>query len=132
MQVRMSVCRSPEARRILERLKQALSRASAVRTTSPMDSCLHRIFQIRLIQEQLLAISYQLLANSFVNLRTYDVLGREVAVLVEGVRGPGSHTVHWNASSMPSGVYILSLQVSDGVLGTKQYYVATQKMVLLK
>ena len=78
------------------------------------------------------AISYQLLANSFVNLRTYDVLGREVAVLVEGVRGPGSHTVHWNASSMPSGVYILSLQVSDGVLGTKQYYVATKKMVLLK
>jgi hypothetical protein len=78
------------------------------------------------------AISYQLSAVSIVTLKVYDVLGREVATLVDGVRNAGYHSVNWNASMMPSGMYIYSLRASDGVPGSRQYYVATRKMLLVK
>lgn len=70
------------------------------------------------------AISYQLVANSFVTLKVFDLLGREVATLVEGVNQPGVHTVRWDASSMTSGVYVYRLQSGANV--------ASRKMVLVK
>lgn len=78
------------------------------------------------------AISYQLSAISFVNLRVYDVLGREVAVLVDGTHTAGSYTVHWNASAMPSGVYVYRLRVADLSNSSAPRYVETRKMVLLR
>ena len=78
------------------------------------------------------AISYQLLANSFVNLKVYDVLGSEVATLVDGTRAAGVHTAHWDASSMPSGVYIYRLRVSDESSGATPRYTKIMKMVLLR
>lgn len=71
-------------------------------------------------------------AFSFVSLKVYDILGREVATLVDGMRNPGSYTVHWNASSMPSGVYVYSLRASGGMMGSKQYYFKSKKMLLGK
>lgn len=70
------------------------------------------------------AISYQLSAVGFVSLKVYDLLGREVATLVDEVRPAGFYTVRWNASSMPSGVYLYRLQTRD--------FVQTKKMILLK
>ncbi len=78
------------------------------------------------------AISYQLPANSFVNLRVYDVLGREVATLVDGTRAAGFYTAHWDASSMPSGVYIYRLWVADVSTGSTPRYTESRKMVLLR
>ena len=56
------------------------------------------------------AISFQLSAISFVNLAVYDVLGREIAILENGVRQAGMHTVRWDASGIPSGVYVYELR----------------------
>lgn len=70
------------------------------------------------------AISYQLSAVSSVTLKVFDVLGREVALLVNGLRQSGIHTIRWDASSFPSGMYFYSLQA--GNLGT------TRKMLLIK
>jgi hypothetical protein len=70
------------------------------------------------------AVSYQLSAVSFVSLKVFDLLGREIATLVNEVHQPGSYTVRWNASSMPSGVYLYRLQTHD--------FVETKKMLLLK
>jgi len=70
------------------------------------------------------AISYQLSANSRVSLKVFDLLGREIATLVNGTFSAGSHTVQWDASSQPSGVYMYRLEV-NGVSMTK-------KMVLTK
>jgi len=78
------------------------------------------------------AISYKLLANSFVNIRLFDVLGREVAVLVNEIRAAGTHTVHWNASPLPSGVYYCRLSVTDAVQTITQRFEASTKMLLLK
>lgn len=65
------------------------------------------------------AISYQLTANSFVKLTVSDVLGREVATLVNGQRTSGSHTIMWDAAGMSGGVYFYSL-TTGGVTQTRK------------
>jgi hypothetical protein len=59
-----------------------------------------------------------------VSLKIYDLLGREVAVLVNEQRPPGTYSVRWDASRLPSGIYFYRLQAGNRV--------ATKKMVLLK
>jgi hypothetical protein len=70
------------------------------------------------------AISYQLSAFSVVTLKVFDMLGREVATLVNDVRAAGPHHVVWDASGCPSGVYVYRLQAGNSVLA--------KKMVLMK
>jgi hypothetical protein len=70
------------------------------------------------------AISYQLPAFSNVVLKVYNVLGREVATLVNEKQAAGKYSVTWNAASMPSGVYFYRLQAGA--------YSGTKKLVLLK
>ncbi len=69
-------------------------------------------------------ISYQLSAVGYVTLKVYDVLGREVETLVNRKQNPGSHTVTFDASKLPSGVYFYRLNA-----GT---YTATRKMMVIK
>ncbi len=59
-----------------------------------------------------------------VRLKIYDLLGREVATIVNENQGPGTYTVEWNASGLPSGVYVYRLTAGP--------HVAVRKMVLLK
>ncbi len=70
------------------------------------------------------AISYQLTAASEIQLRIFDILGREIATLVDGVQQAGHHSVRWDASLFPSGVYLYRLQTKD--------FIETKKMVLLR
>ena len=69
-------------------------------------------------------ISYQLPAAGHVDLRVYDLLGREVAVLVSGVQAAGIHNVSFNASSLATGVYLYRL--------TSGSMTDVKKMVLMK
>ena len=64
------------------------------------------------------------LGSSFVRISVYDVLGREVAVLVQEARQAGSYEVRWDASAFCSGIYCYRLTVGDRV--------ATRMMLLLK
>ena len=57
-------------------------------------------------------------------LKVFDVLGREVATLVNEEIQPGTYEVTWDAKDLPSGVYFYNLQT-----GT---FVQTRKMILLK
>jgi hypothetical protein len=57
-------------------------------------------------------------------LKVYDVLGREVATLVNEVKPPGSYTVQWDASNLASGVYFYRL--TSGEFGQ------TRKLLLLR
>ncbi|MDP2885604.1 MAG: T9SS type A sorting domain-containing protein [Ignavibacteria bacterium] len=74
-------------------------------------------------------ISYQLTAKGSVSLRIYNMLGQQVAALVDGERLPGYHQEMWDASRNPSGVYVYQLIATDEK-GQKQ--VARKRMMLLK
>lgn len=69
-------------------------------------------------------IKYQLKAAGNVTLKVYDVLGREVATLVDGRQNEGSHAVTFNAARLPSGVYFYRLDAGS--------YIKTRKMILVK
>ncbi len=63
-------------------------------------------------------------AGGFIILKIYNVLGKEVATLVNRQLQPGSYEVTWDASNFPSGVYFYKLQTEN--------YSETKKMILLK
>jgi hypothetical protein len=69
-------------------------------------------------------INYQLPMVNWVTLKVYDILGREVATLVNEVKHPGTYTVQWNANSVASGVYFYRLHAGS--------FVDVKKLLLLK
>jgi expansin (peptidoglycan-binding protein) len=73
-------------------------------------------------------INYQLPRQSHVMLKVFDVLGREVAMLVDRIEGPGYKTVNFDVSyacgGLSSGIYYYRLQAGD--------YIETRKLLLLK
>ena len=69
-------------------------------------------------------ITYQLAENSNVVLKVYNLLGKEIAVLVDEQKEAGIHKVNFDASSLPSGVYLYKIE-NAGLIKTK-------KMMLLK
>ena len=64
-------------------------------------------------------LSYSLAKSGDVSLTLFDVTGREVATLVDGVRNAGEHVVNWSANSRPSGVYFAVLNAGDASTVTK-------------
>ncbi len=74
-------------------------------------------------------ISYQLPIAARISLKVFDLLGREVAVLVNEEKPAGSYVVSWDASSMPSGIYFCRLETM-GVDG--KGWSATKKTMLTK
>jgi hypothetical protein len=61
-------------------------------------------------------ISFSLAKEGAVSLRAYDMLGREVATLVNENRKAGQYTERFNANQLASGVYIYVLRTSEGQL----------------
>lgn len=64
-------------------------------------------------------IEYQLPDTRFVTLRVYDILGRRVATLVKERQNAGTHSLTFNASRLPSGIYFYRLQAGNAVLAKK-------------
>ena len=69
-------------------------------------------------------IRYSLPRGGMVTLKVYNILGQEVATLVNDRQGAGVHTVNFEPQDLASGVYMYRLQASDGVL--------SNRMVLLR
>jgi photosystem II stability/assembly factor-like uncharacterized protein len=69
-------------------------------------------------------IRYQVPNTGNVRLDVYDVLGREVAVLVDEVKSAGLYTATFNAANLPSGVYFYRLHAGS--------FADTKKLILLK
>ncbi|MGE5498847.1 MAG: FlgD immunoglobulin-like domain containing protein, partial [Syntrophothermus sp.] len=75
------------------------------------------------------AIKFQLPVVSRVNIIVYNILGREVATLINEERSPGSHIVYWNGrdnqgAQVASGIYLYRIQAGS--------YSETRKMNLMK
>jgi hypothetical protein len=55
------------------------------------------------------SLTFDVARDAFVSLNIYDILGREVAALVNARRSAGSYTLNWNAGALPSGTYLAVL-----------------------
>jgi hypothetical protein len=71
-------------------------------------------------------IDYSIPAGSFIKLSLFDILGREIAILVNGYKPAGNHKVEFSTSgkSFPSGVYFYKLEAGN--------FTSVKKLVLLK
>ena len=69
-------------------------------------------------------ISYSIAENSKVKLSVFDILGKEIKILVNEKQSAGNYEVIFNASDLPSGVYFYQLRTNN--------FAKTKKLVLLK
>jgi hypothetical protein len=69
-------------------------------------------------------INYNLAERSAVTLKVYDVLGNEVASLVNTTQEAGKHSINFNAANLASGLYIYTLNTGN--------FTSSKKMMLLK
>ncbi len=69
-------------------------------------------------------ISYSVPEKSEVTLKVFNLLGQEVATLVNGVQNMGAHQVNFNANNLSSGVYFYTIKAGS--------FTSTRKMMLIK
>lgn len=69
-------------------------------------------------------ISYSIPQNSFVTLKVYDVLGKEIATLVNETKSAGSYDVRFDATGLSNGVYFYTISADN--------FTSTKKMLLMK
>jgi len=69
-------------------------------------------------------IRYSLIENRFLTLKVYDILGNEVATLVNEKQNAGSYSVDFDGSNFPSGIYFYKLQTDN--------FSETKKMTIIK
>lgn len=69
-------------------------------------------------------IKYSLLVDGKVTLKIFNTLGEEIKTLVDEIKPAGIYSITFNASTLPSGVYIYRIQAGD--------FVNSKKMILLK
>ncbi|MBI5476960.1 MAG: M6 family metalloprotease domain-containing protein [Ignavibacteriales bacterium] len=77
-------------------------------------------------------IRYWISDVSQVSIKVFDVLGREVATLVNELKEQGEYTVRLNAEDLPSGVYFYSLQTVNLSGGNRQSFSDVKKLVVTK
>jgi hypothetical protein len=69
-------------------------------------------------------ISYSIFQFMATRITAYDITGRKLETLTNKVQGPGDYLISWNASSYPSGVYLIKMDSGD--------FTQTQKLALIK
>jgi len=69
-------------------------------------------------------ISFVMEHENNIKLSIYDIRGREVEILVNGLQGSGEHTLIWDASDFASGIYYIHIAAGN--------HVETQKIMLIK
>ena len=69
-------------------------------------------------------ITYGLPENSDVQIIVYDISGKQIQYLLNDFQSPGYHSINWDASSYPSGMYFAEIKAGK--------YVHTKKLMLIK
>jgi len=69
-------------------------------------------------------MSYSIPKTVSVSLKIFNMLGQEIASLVNDRKDAGYYQATWNASNVPSGIYFYQLQAGE--------YMETKKMILLR
>ncbi len=68
----------------------------------------------------------------FISIKVYDILGREVATLIEEEKDSGVYEVNFNGLNFPPGVYFYQLKAFDTSSGKEHIFSKTRKMILIK
>ena len=69
-------------------------------------------------------ITYSLAGSESVSLEVFDMLGRSVTTLVDGLRpGPGSHTIELDFAGQATGVYVYRLRAGNAVIARRMMYI---------
>ncbi|MDP2362134.1 MAG: T9SS type A sorting domain-containing protein, partial [Ignavibacteria bacterium] len=69
-------------------------------------------------------INFSVPKLSFISISVYDVLGNEIAILVNEEKPAGTFELTWNAENLPSGIYFYKLKTGN--------FIDTKKMILLR
>ena len=69
-------------------------------------------------------ISYALPCSGLVQIKVFNLLGKEIATLINEEKKAGTYKINWNAANLPSGVYLYRIQAGS--------FIQTKKMILLK
>jgi hypothetical protein len=77
-------------------------------------------------------ISFGVPTQSFVSLKVFDTLGKEVSTLLSKQLSAGTYSRQWNTAGLSSGVYFYRLQAGDASTGSARGFVETKKMIVLK
>lgn len=67
---------------------------------------------------------YDISTESNVRIVVYNAIGKEVGVLLSGMKSPGRYSLKWNAANLPSGVYFATMRAG--------IFSAVKKMLLLR
>jgi len=105
-----------------ETIHEQIASATPSRSIAPLDFALYPNYPNPF--NPTTTIRYDVKEMGLVSVKVFDLLGREVATLIEGKTSAGSHTVIWDATGLPSGVYLCRMEV--------ERFQETRKMVLLK
>ncbi len=118
--------------------------ADSVRITGPVGSLMLRVRRVAAIPTQfrleqnypnpfnpVATIRFDLPVKSRVTLRIFDILGRQVATLADGIFEAGYQSVNWDASAFSSGIYFCRLEAA-GIADPNRTYSAVKKMVYLR
>ena len=76
-------------------------------------------------------IRYSLAQSGPMTLKIFDVLGREIATLVNAIKPAGEYDVQWAPENLPAGVYIYRLQAGDPSASSGQSFVESKKLLYL-
>ncbi len=77
-------------------------------------------------------INYDLPFESKVEIKIYDMTGREVANLLDVIQSAGFYTLTFNASAFASGVYFYRINAKAGGVNKTQSFSKAMRMVLVK
>jgi len=64
-------------------------------------------------------ITFKISNPAWVNLTVYNILGRQVAILLDSHQETGTHFVEWNTTDLPSGVYFIKMKAGNSVQVSK-------------
>lgn len=76
-------------------------------------------------------IEYSLPHNSFVSLKIYDALGKEIEMLVNEYKNPGTYKINFDGTKLSSGVYFYKIATSD-LSGRNKNFNIIKKMIVIK
>ena len=77
-------------------------------------------------------IKYSVPNTSQIIIKVYDILGNEIATLIDQEKSIGTYVLTWTAENIPSGVYFYQLKAVDPESSSGQAFIQTRKMILLK